>query len=988
MFPRSPEGFKSQERRRGLVYVAAGLAAAYVLLTALSAVWTDYLWFDSVGYTSVWRTNVYTSLGLGAAGVVVVFAFMYANLMIADRVSPGLDGMELTEEEELIERFRDWSGPRTKWLRPAVAGGFALLLGVAVADWRTQFLQFVNPTSFGIDDPQFGTDLGFYIFRLPFWSTLANWAFNVVALVTIFVIAYHYLNGGIRVQRGARPTVRGGVKAHLSGLAALLAVLRAVGYWIDRYELLFESHDSFFGAGFTDLNARLPAIQLLILVSLAAAVLFLLNIRRPGWTLALVSIGAWLFVSVAAGTLYPSLVQRFRVDPGPLERERPYIDRSIEATRAAYGIDSVEQRDFAASGDLTYEVLTQDNELTVSNLRLWDPDVLTRTYQNLQELAPYYRVDFVDTDRYQIDGVTRQVMVAARELDENGYPERNWQTIRLIYTHGFGMVLSPANEVESDGQPNLWIRNVPPQSEIPEDLPVSEEDSQTRVYFGESYSSDQYVIVRTGQAPQEADFPLATSYSSSEYDGAAGIDLGSIFRRLAFALRFRDLNILISAELREDSAVLMERNVRGIVEKITPFLATDSDPYPVLVDGRLIYVVDMYTITSQYPYSQPWTFDDSQRLPRVTGLPQRGPNYIRNSVKATIDAYDGTVRYYITDDALSDPIIETWADTYPNVFLDESEMPAQLVEHLRYPQDMFTLQTQRYLDYHVTNVDEFFTGVDDWSIPPDPSTQLRTGARLLWGDSTAADGVTRTDPGFLPLYLTVDLPGDDSDELSYVLMQPFNALNRPNMTSFLVADSTPGRYGDLIEYRLPRGAQVDGTGQVGQRIDQDDEISAQFTLWRGQGSNVLLGDMLVLPIEQSILYVQPVYLEAEGAGGGIPEFRRVIVVYGNRIEWAETLDEALAEVFGVTPGEDFGVPEGGGDGSTELDPLPEDIDELITQAAQSLADAEAALAAGDLGEYQRLVDRARTFLEEAQRLADEVAGDGEALAPDLAPFIG
>ena len=960
--------------------MAAGLAALYVILTALSSVWTDFLWFKSVGYESVWRTNLLTSVMLGAIGMVVVFAFVYFNLVITERTAPSFEGLELTEEEELVERFREWAGPRMFWLRLAVAGAFSVLLGVTAADWRTQFLQFRSPTAFGVTDPQFGTDLGFYVFRLPFWSLLANWAFNVVALVLIFVVALHYLNGGIRLQRGARPLVRGGVKAHLSALAALLAALRAVGYWLDRYDLLFTSHENFFGAGFTDINARLPAIQLLMLVSLAAAVLFVLNIRRPGWTLALVSVGAWLFVSVAAGALYPSLVQRFRVDPGPLQREREFIGRNIEATRAAYGLDVVETRDFKANRDLTYEQLVEDNDLTISNLRLWDPDVLTRTYQNLQELAPYYRVDFVDTDRYEIDGQTRQVMVAARELDESGLPERNWQTIRLIYTHGFGMALSPANEVESDGQPNLWLRNVPPESTKPADLPIASEEAQTRVYFGETYQPGEYVITKTGETPPEADFPLAgQGFATYEYSGSGGIELNSIFRRLAFALRFRDLNILISAELRPDSRLLMERNVAAMVENIAPFLATDSDPYPVLLDGRLIYVMDLYTISSQYPYSQPWDIGETARVAASTGLPRRGPNYIRNSVKATVDAYTGAVKLYVTDDHMADPVIDSWMKAYPGVFLDESEMPETLVEHLRYPQDMFKIQSELYLRYHVTDTGDFFTGVDAWSIPPDPSTMLRTPGRFLLGDTRSLDTNTVSPAdGILPYYLTMSLPGDESDDLSYVLMQPFNALNRPNMTSFLAADSTPGSYGRLVDYRVPRGSLVEGTGQVGQRIDQNDEISSQFTLWRGQGSNVLLGDMLLVPVEESILYIQPVYLEADTSAGGLPEFRRVVAVYGDRIEWAETLDEALAEVFDTQP---LPVPDGESEGDPELSPSPPEgsVDELVQQASEALEEADQALRTGDLGEYQRLVEQARVLLEEALRRTTTEGGD--ALAP-------
>jgi uncharacterized membrane protein (UPF0182 family) len=828
-------------------------------------------------------------------------------------------------------------------------------LGVTAADWRSAFLQFVNPTTFGVTDPLFNTDLSFFVFRLPFWTLLVSWAFNVVALTTIFVAALHYLNGGIRFQRGSRPTIRSGVKSHISALAALLAVLRAVGYWFDRYDLMYTTHDQFFGAGFTDVNARLPALQLLMLVSLAAAVLFLLNIRRPGWTLALVSVGAWLFVSVAAGAVYPTLVQRFQVDPGPLVKETPFIQYAIDATRAAYGFDKVEKRDFAASSTGLVAADVQSDESTLAGLRLWDPDVITRTYQNLQEIRPYYRVDHVDTDRYSIDGTSTQVMIASRELDEGGLPEQNWQTTKLIYTHGFGVVLSPANAVESDGQPTLTIEDVPPKSTV-----FDVEDAQTRIYFGESYSPGRYVIVKTGTTPQEADFPLANTISKSEYDGKAGVELSSIFRRLAFALRFRDLNILISGELRPDSRIIMERNIRTITQDIAPFLAADADPYPVLLDGHLSYVLDLYTVSQRYPYSQPWTSADTLRLAESTGLPRRGYNYIRNSVKATIDAYDGTVRLYVPE-GTDDPLIDTWRKAYPGAFLDASEMPTGMADHLRYPQDMFKIQGELYKTYHQTDVNDFFNGGDAWSIPPDPSTPLRTPVNALIGDVFTATGVLQTPAdGVLPYYVTMNLPGDETPGSSYVLLQSFNVLTRPNMSSFLVADSTPSRYGRLIEYRMPRGSLVEGTGQVGQRIEQNSEISQQFTLWDQRGSKVLKGDMLLVPIKDSLLYIQPIYLEA--SAGGLPEFRRVVVVYGDAIQWDTTLQGALAKVFGggggTTP------PETGGDGGP-VTPPSGTVAELLAQAEQAFQDADDALKLGDLATYQDDIQKAQDLVSQA-----------------------
>ncbi len=937
-----------------MVLIALALGLGFVVLSWLASLWTDYLWFQSMDAVGVWRTNLLTSVVLGAVGVIVVFGFIYLNLWVVDRYSPRLELLELGEDEEVVERFREWADPRATLLRILVAAGFGVLLGAAVAEWRPQFLLFSNPTSFGEVDPQFGVDLAFYIFRLPFWTLLANWGFNLVALTLILVAALYYLKGGIRLQRGVRPLLRPAIKAHVSGLAALLAVLRAVGYRIDAFELLYSPQPQFFGAGFTDVNARLPALQLLMLVSVVAAILFLVNIRRPGWTLAVVSVGAWLFVSVAAGTVYPSLVQRFQVDQNDLEAEEPYTERSIQYTRSAYGLDGVDVRDFPANTLLDMDDI-EANALTIDNLRVWDPGVLTRTYQNLQEIRAYYQLRNVDSDRYMIDGQLTQVMVAARELEDDNIPEANsWINRRLIYTHGFGLTMNRANTVASDGQPDLLIRDVPPESDI-------FELDQTRVYFGETYDPDRWLLVKTGTAPQEVDFPLENSISPYEYDGAAGVTLSSIFRRTAFAFRYQDLNVLISSQLRPDSRVLMRRNIRDIVNNLAPFLAADADPYPVVLDGRLQWVMDLYTISSRYPYSQPWDFEATERLARATGLPRSGGfNYIRNSVKATVDAYDGTVTMYVHDD--DDPLIRSWERVYPDLFSPASEMPAGLVDHLRYPQDMFKIQSEIYLDYHMDRVADFFTRVDEWSIPTDPSTPQRTS--LLFGDRVEA-GTIVENPGIVPYYVTLDLPGDETDDLSYALMQPFNPAGKPNMASFLVADSTPGRYGRLVDFRMPRGSLVEGISQVGQRIQQDDEISEQFTLWDQQGSGVVRGEMLVVPIEESLLYIQPIYLSATGSG--LPEFRRVIVVYGDRIEWAADLESAVSEVFDIPTGPPSALP--------APEPVPEPdteapvgtVAELLARASEAFDSADEALRAGDLSEYQRLVEEARRFIAEAAR---------------------
>ncbi|MDX1448605.1 MAG: UPF0182 family protein, partial [Acidimicrobiia bacterium] len=564
-----------------------------------------------------------------------------------------------------------------------------------------------------------------------------------------------------------------------------------------------------------------------------------------------------------------------------------------------------------------------------------------------------YRVDSVDTDRYVINGQPTQVLVSARELDENSESiPTDWQNQILSYTHGFGVVLSPANTVESDGQPQLLVKDIPPVSEVPE-----LELDQSRIYFGESYNPDKPVIVRTGEFPQEVDLPVGQVNNFNEYDGRAGVEIGGFLPRLAYALRYRDLNILISSQLRDDSRIIPYRNITDVLERVAPFLRADADPYPVFRDGRVVWLIDMYTISDKYPYSQPVSTNDTLRLAQDSGLPRSGFNYIRNSVKAAIDAFDGTITLYVVDP--NDPVVAAWQRVYPELFTTE-EPPQTLVEHFRYPQDMFKIQSEKYLDYHVIDTGDFFRRSDSWSIPRDPSTVDRDGGSLLWGDGITADGRATLLDRFLPNYLLVSLPGED--DLSYVIMQPFTPQNKLNMASFLVGDATPGRYGRLIDFRLPTGTLVEGTGQVGDRINQDPTIAQQITLWDQEGSNVLFGDMLVVPVEESILYVMPVYLAAEN-GGGLPEFRRVITVFGDRIRWDETLDGALSQVFGEAS-------EQPDDPDAPSVPSEDTIERLLADASERFAEARTALRNGDLAEYQRLLEEAEQLVNRALSLLE------------------
>ncbi len=936
--------------RRGLTILIVIVLALLLTLRGIATLWTEFLWFTSVGATSVWGTLLASRIALAVLASVVAFGFVWANLILSDRLSPRFQIVDLGAEEELVERFQEWVEPRVGKVRFGLATLFGIMIGLGASAWWEDALLFFNRESFGQVDPVFNLDIGFYVFQLPFLRDLFSWLFQLVVVTTLLVAALHYLNGGIRLRQGRRPDVSDGVKAHLSILLAVLALLKAGAYRLDSYELLYSGRGAVFGASFTDVRAHLPALTLLILISITAAVLLLLNLRRRGWTLPVVAGALWLVVSVIVGGVIPALIQRFQVLPNELNREREFIQDHIEFTLDAYALDETRLRteQFAANTELTANDLAANQE-TIDNVRLWDPGVLTATYQQLQEIRTYYQLPNVDVDRYMIDDQLTQVMVAARELDGDDLPAEGWVNERLVYTHGFGQVISPANAANpTTGEPAFLVRDVPPRSTADE---LTTE--QPRIYFGETAGRDDFVIVRTQQP--EVDFPAGESETQvvrNTYDGAGGVPIGDLLRRAAFALRYGDLNTLISPELTGESRMLMVRNIVERLERIAPLLHADNDPYLTLVDGRLLWIVDLYSTSDRYPYSQPAI---DSRLATTSGLPRRF-NYIRNSVKAVVDAYDGTMTLYVIDD--EDPLVRAYSNIFPDVFTPGDQIPEEIREHLRYPEDMFRVQSDMWAIYHQQDPDVWFNSEDIWDIPADPSTSDRL--ETLRGAATERPTI--------PYYLLMKLPGED--QLSYLALQSFNPANRPNMTSFLVALSDPGRYGEIINYQLPRGALINGPAQVGARINQDPEISQQFTLLGQQGSDVIQGNLLVVPIEESIVYIQPIYLVGEQLQ--LPEFKRVVVVFGDRSPvMRETLDESLSVVFGTAqeppPDEGEQPVEPPDDGVLTV---PETVEELVVEIDRLLTEANAALARADLGEYQRLVEEARALTDQ---LREQVA---------------
>jgi uncharacterized membrane protein (UPF0182 family) len=943
MISREPTAFSPRTSRRGLTIVIVVIVILLLTLRGLATFWTDFLWFQSVDLTSVWTTLLVSRVAPVVIAALVAFLLLWINLVVIDRVSPRFQLREPSPEEEIVERFQEWVEPRIRRVRLILAALFGILVGLGTAVWWENILLFLNRTSFGTTDPVFERDISFYVFQLPLLRDLYSWGFQLMVLTTILVAALHYLNGGIRLRQGRAPTVSPGVKAHLSVLVAVLAVLKAADYRLDAFELLYSDRGVVFGASYTDVRAQLPALNLLALISLFAAALLLWNIRRRGWTLPIVAVGGWLAISVIVAGIIPAAVQRFSVVPDELNKEQPYIANAIEFTRQSYGLDQIEVRQFAASDELDFEGI-EANQPTINNVRLWDPAVLTETYSRLQEIRTYYNLDNVDVDRYTIDGQLTQVMVATRELAEDADVIDTWVNEHLVYTHGFGAVLSPANTVDpAQGQPAFLVQDVPPQAQDPS-LAI---DEQARVYFGESYDPNRFVIVGTQQL--EVDFPLTAegaSVARNSYDGEGGVEMGSVFRRAAFALRYSDLNTLISNQLTPESRVLMRRNVTDRLRTAAPFLYADNDPYMVIIDGRLLWVVDMYTVTDRYPYAAPAEF---LRLGTGEGTLPNFFNYIRNSVKATVDPYDGTMTFYVVDS--SDPIINAYQQIFPDLFVDGSTMPETLVEHLRYPEDMYRVQSDMYKLFHMVEPETFYQEEDAWEIPRDPSNAQRE--EILRGRAFETDFKPMT-----PYYLLMTLP--EEEDLSYLILQPFNPVDRPNMAAFMVAKSGPEDYGQIIDYRLPRTAFVDGPAQVGARINQNPEISQQFTLWNQQGSSVIQGNLLVVPIEDAVVYFQPIYLQ--GSQDPLPEFKQVVVVYNDRITMQETLALGLAEVFGgeVTPTEPGDVDVSG------------DIEQLLERAERAFVDADTALQSGDLGLYQQKISEARQLIDRAMELLGEL----------------
>ncbi len=896
--PRRRQGTASK-----VLLTLGGILLLFIIINTAKGIYTEWLWFGSLDYSSVYTTIVNTRVLSFFIAAIIAGILIFGNLMLAARLlSPNGKNIWPWSVMTRIKRSA----------RLAVILGTAILsliFGlVAQGNWLA-FLRFFNGQPFGATDPVFSRELGFYVFSLPFFNWLRGWLLGVLIVTFLVTLGSYFIGSMLQRRRFDLPRP---VLAHLGGLVMAILGLFAWGYWLGIWELVFSDRGVIFGAGYTDMNAQLPAQWILFIVVLICIVVIAAAIWRRKFRWPLYAIGGWIVAVIIVGAIFPGIVQRFQVQPSELAREKPYIEYNIQFTREGFALNRIEEQSYPAEELLSQQDLV-GNEVTINNIRLWDPRPLKDTYKELHAIRLYYDFNDVDIDRYTIDGQYRQVMLSARELspEKLAGEAQTWVNRRLQFTHGYGLVMSPVNEITPQGLPELLVENIPPVGSF--------DVQQPEIYYGEK--TNNYVIVHT--KTEEFDYPSGDENVYGEYKGEGGVSLNGI-RRLAYAWQLADLNILISGEISGESRVLYYRNIRERVNHLAPFLQLDNDPYLVVIDGHLFWVQDAYTTTDRYPYSQPFG----------------GLNYIRNSVKAVIDAHDGDVTFYVTDP--DDALIQTYQAIFPDLFVPVEQMPASLRAHIRYPEDMFSIQSTVYQSYHMQDARVFYNKEDLWSIPNE----------VYYGNEQQA---------VEPYYVIMRLPEEDKEE--FLLMLPFTPANKNNAISWMAARCDGERYGSLLAYLFPKERVIKGPSQIDKRISQDTAITEQLALWSRGGSRVIRGNLLLIPLDQSMLYVEPVFLQAEA--GGLPELKRVIVVIGEQIAMEPTLQESIAAIFGIeqpppapTPGPTPPAP-------SEI--ITSEVADLIAQAQEHYDQAQQYLKDGDWSGYGEELDALKDVLN---RLAE------------------
>lgn len=946
-------------RQKVIVVIILVAIIGLALMSTLVHLLTELWWFEAVGFDDVFWTRITWQIAIWLLTLVIFGAFLWFNYWLASR---------LTSDRH----FRIFQGsdlePLSKTISNLIALLFIFIIAFGAANssvgfWETS-LKFLHATDFNLSDPIYQKDIGFYIFQFPFYRGLQHWLFNLFVIGLIFSLTVYLLKGifkfDVSNQRARLedewqdyyiperhrleaqspkylPSQQQRLelqwqhhhqekqKAHISLLLAAIAMTVAVDFWLKRYELLYSPHGVVWGAGYTDIHAKLFAYGVMGIGALILGVFFILAIWAHQWsrkiTLPLYGIAIYFIVLVLVNGILPQLQQQLIVAPNELDKEQPYIKHNIELTRQAYNLEAIAVKDYPVFNQLTPEKL-QQAQGTIQNIRLWDYRPLLSTYRQLQEIRPYYQFNDVDIDRYTLNGTYRQIMLSARELSYERVPEQaqTWVNQRLKYTHGYGVVMSPVNQVTADGFPVFFLRNIPPVSQV--DLEVKE----PAIYYGEE--SDRYIF--TGTKTQEFDYPQGSSNVFTDYQGKGGVPIPTIWHRLAYAYDLHSLKILISNYFTQNSRIHYYRNILQRVSHVAPFLQFDHDPYITVIDGKLKWIIDAYTTSDRYPYAEP-VFDRSQ-----TGFKTNKINYIRNTVKVIVDAKDGTMQFIVVDE--QEPVLATYRQIFPHLFQGAETVTSEVKKHFRYASDLFKIQAQMYLSYHMDDPQVFYNREDLWRL--------------------ATENYEGSQQAIEPYYQIMTLQGESQEE--YLLIVPFNPVNKDNMIAWMAARCDGENYGKLLLYTFPKQELIYGPFQIEARIDQNPEISQQLTLWSQEGSRVIRGNLLVIPINGSLLYVEPVYLRAEQ--GQLPELKRVIVAYDKEVVMRPTLEESLQAILGTST---TTIDET----EVEIPPastLTETDYQLIKQASIIFQKAESAMREGNWAEYGRYQQQLKDIFQQLE----------------------
>ena len=939
-FPANP---LKPKRPGPLAFTIIALAILGAILVGMSGFYADILWFRSVDFLSVWSTVLTTKITLFIFFGLITSLFITTNIYLAFKSRPIY--VPVSIEADNLERYRGQLEPIRRWVLIAIAVGFFYFSGTSGMGLWESWLQFKNATPFGVKDSQFGLDISFFVFKLPFYQALIAWAISTLVLTIIAAAAVHYLYSGIRLQASEDKTTVA-ARVQLSVLLGILVLIKAVAYWFDRYALELKEGKLITGLSYTDVNALLPAKSILAGISLICALLFFANIIRRSWVLPAAGVSLLVISSILIAGVYPAAIQQFQVKPSESSKEAPYIQRNIEATRAAYGLSDVTVKDYQATIATSAGQLKND-EATISNIRLLDPNVVPATFRQLQQIKPYYNfADSLDVDRYTIDGVKRDSVVAVRELNIAGNPARNWINDHLVYTHGFGFVSALGNTIDTDGKPTFSVGDIPPTTGLGKFEP--------RVYFGENVPDYSIIGGAKTSKPTELDYPddkSANGQKNYTYTGKGGVPMGSAFTRLLFAIKYQEQRILLSNLINSDSKILFNRNPSERVAKVAPWLTLDGNIYPAVVDGRILWIVDGYTTSNGYPYSKKTNLADATTnsvttsSTAVASLASKNVSYIRNSVKATVDAYDGTVKLYQWD--TKDPVLATWSKSFPGTVTPKSAMSKSLLEHIRYPEDLFGVQRDVLSTYHVKTADAFYGGQDFWRVPTDPSSM---GANA---------GIQP------PYYMTLKVPGQDKAAFS-ITSSFVPRGNRQNLTAFAVVNSDNGPdYGKISVLQLPRSTNISGPSQVASNFEAKPEVAQALSLLRQGGSDVVLANLLTLPVGGGLLYVQPVYVRATSNTSAYPLLQKVLVSFGDVIGFDDTLKGALDQVFGGNSGTVLNNTSQSTTGGTTSTTANSSLKSALASAKSALADSQAALKKGDFTAYGKAQDRLKAAIAAA-----------------------